>query len=77
MVGTRSGISITDLSKQEKTKMRTKDVKKKGLGQESNKHGVGFVECDPVITPMVRPEVPLLGHLFLLKTLLSPLSEKL
>lgn len=40
MVGTRSGISTTVSSKKEKTKMRTKDVKEKGLVPESNKHGV-------------------------------------
>lgn len=40
MVGTRSGISTTVSAKKEKTKMKTKNVKKKRYVSGSNKHGV-------------------------------------
>ena len=40
MVGTRSGIITTIPPKKEKTAMKAKDVKAKGLGLESNRHGV-------------------------------------
>ena len=40
MVGTRSGINTTIPPKKEKTAMKAKDVKSKGPGLESYRHGV-------------------------------------
>ena len=79
MVGTRSEINTTVSSKQEKTKMRAKDVETKGPGQESNKHGVRVRGMRPSKSADGQAEGAIAGSsvpVALLKTPLSPLSEK-
>ena len=64
MVGTRSGISTTGSEKKEKSKMKKKNVGRKGTKTESNRHGVRIRGMQPSKRAMGSPKVQLLSRLF-------------